>query len=50
MFHSQLLLAPERDLGLFVSYNSPGGAQAREEFVEAFLDRYLGEPEPPAPG
>jgi CubicO group peptidase (beta-lactamase class C family) len=49
LFHSQLLLAPERDLGLFVSYNSPSGAQAREEFVEAFFDRYLGEPEPPAP-
>ncbi|MDL5362884.1 serine hydrolase [Halalkalicoccus sp. NIPERK01] len=49
LFHSQLLLVPERDLGLFVSYNSPGGAAAREEFVDAFLDRYLGDPEPPAP-
>ncbi|ADJ13573.1 serine hydrolase domain-containing protein [Halalkalicoccus jeotgali] len=48
LFHSQLLLAPEQDLGLFVSYNSPGGTQAREEFIGAFLDRYLGEPDPPA--
>jgi CubicO group peptidase (beta-lactamase class C family) len=49
LFHSLLLLVPERDLGLFVSYNSsPGGVPAREEFVEAFLDRYVGEPEAPA--
>lgn len=48
LFHSGLLLFPDRDLGLFVSYNSPGGARAREELIEAFLDRYVGEPDPPA--
>ena len=40
LFHSELLLVPELDLGLFVSYNSVGGTAAREEFVEAFLDRF----------
>ena len=45
LFHSELLLLPELDLGLFVSYNSPGGVAAREEFVAAFLDRFEG-PEP----
>lgn len=47
LFHSHLMLLPERDVGLFVSYNSPGGVTAREEFVEAFLDRFVGTPDPP---
>jgi CubicO group peptidase (beta-lactamase class C family) len=42
-FHSQLALIPEKNLGWFVSYNSPNGP-ARGELFEAFLDRYY----PPA--
>ena len=38
-FHSQLALIPEKNLGWFVSYNSPNGP-AREELFEAFLNRY----------
>ncbi len=42
-FHSQLALIPEKNLGWFVSYNTPNGP-AREELFKAFLDRYF----PPA--
>jgi hypothetical protein len=42
-FHSQLALIPEKNLGWFVSYNSPNGP-AREELFKAFLSRYY----PPA--
>jgi CubicO group peptidase (beta-lactamase class C family) len=41
LFHTQLVLLPEHDVGLFVSYNAPGGGIAGTEFVEAFLDRYF---------
>jgi CubicO group peptidase (beta-lactamase class C family) len=47
-FHTQLILLPERDVGLFVSYNAPGGAAAGSTFVDAFLDRYFPGGEPPA--
>jgi CubicO group peptidase (beta-lactamase class C family) len=49
LFHSELLLIPDLDLGLFVSYNSPGGVAAREEFVAAFLDRFEQPEGPPEP-
>ncbi|SEP03832.1 CubicO group peptidase, beta-lactamase class C family [Halogranum amylolyticum] len=39
-FKSLLALFPERDVGLFVVYNAPGGAPARFELLEAFTDRY----------
>lgn len=38
-FHSQLVLIPEKNLGWFVSYNSPNGP-TRGELFEAFLNRY----------
>lgn len=40
LFHSLLVLLPDHDVGLFVSYNSPGGVQARREFLDAFVDQY----------
>ncbi|MFC4550905.1 MULTISPECIES: serine hydrolase domain-containing protein [Halorussus] len=40
-FHSGLWLFPERDLGVFVSYNSVGGAAARQDFFENFTDRFF---------
>lgn len=46
-FHSALVLYPERHLGLFVSFNAPGGAQAVHALVEAFTDRYFPVPEAP---
>ncbi len=45
LFHSQLALIPEKNLGWFVSYNSPNGP-ARDELFKAFLDRYF-PPDPP---
>lgn len=39
-FHSYLILLPERNTGFFVSYNSPGGNQARDELLTAFVDHY----------
>jgi len=39
-FHSALFLLPERNVGLFVSYNSQGGMPAHEALIRAFMDRY----------
>ncbi|MGB7539655.1 MAG: serine hydrolase domain-containing protein, partial [Anaerolineales bacterium] len=39
-FSSYLMLLPEQGLGLFVSYNSPGGFGAVDEMLQAFFDRY----------
>ena len=40
-FHSALRMWPEQKLGLFVSFNSDGGAIARTRFVDAF-ERHFG--------
>jgi len=39
-FHTQCILWPERDVGLFVSYNSPGGGLAGYDLKQKFLDHY----------
>jgi CubicO group peptidase (beta-lactamase class C family) len=44
-FHSQLALIPEKNLGWFVSYNTPNGP-ARDELFQAFLSRYYPAPTP----
>jgi CubicO group peptidase (beta-lactamase class C family) len=41
LFHSELRLIPSHDVGIFVVYNSPDGATARDQLVRAFLDRYF---------
>jgi len=46
-FHSQLALIPEKNLGWFVSYNSPNGP-SRGELFDAFLNRYYPSATPPA--
>jgi hypothetical protein len=46
-FTSLLALYPERDTGLFVVYNSPGGGRARFELLDAFTDRYYPNSERP---
>jgi CubicO group peptidase (beta-lactamase class C family) len=48
-FYSQLILLPERELGVFVSYNSHGGIPARNELMKVFLDRYFPEEQLPVP-
>jgi CubicO group peptidase (beta-lactamase class C family) len=40
-FQSFLILLPQHNLGLFVSYNSPDGLAAREEMLKSFFDRYF---------
>ena len=40
-FASDLVLVPELDLGLFVSYHSGNAFGAKAELVDAFLDRYV---------
>ena len=50
LFHTALVLLPERDVGLFVSYNSAGGEEARDELFDAFLDRYYPAPSSPTGG
>jgi hypothetical protein len=52
-FHTDLLLLKEHNLGLFVSFNSDTGSEARNHIVNLFLDRYFPAaddtpPEPPA--
>jgi hypothetical protein len=46
-FHSLMQLIPERQVGLFVSYNTDTSAGAREELFDAFLRRYFPEADPP---
>jgi len=40
LFHSELVLLPEKNAGYFVSYNSPTGASARSEFFTEFMNHY----------
>jgi CubicO group peptidase (beta-lactamase class C family) len=44
LFHSLLALLPEHQVGVFVSYNSAGGAAARTTLLQAFLDHYFPAP------
>ncbi|WP_245756830.1 serine hydrolase domain-containing protein [Halogranum rubrum] len=46
-FMSLLALYPERDVGIFVAYNSPGGAEARFELLDAFSNRYYPDDDAP---
>ena len=39
-FHSDLLLLPEHDFGVFVSFNSDSGSAARDEILPLLLDHY----------
>jgi CubicO group peptidase (beta-lactamase class C family) len=49
-FHTQCILWPERNVGLFVSYNSPGGALAGYDLTRKFLNHYYPyTPIPPQP-
>ena len=50
-FHALLTLIPERDVGVFVAYNSygQGGDFAEYELTDAFFDRFYPEEKQPAP-
>lgn len=45
-FHSILMLCPELNLGVFASFNNERAEKARDELIEAFLDRVFGVPVP----
>jgi CubicO group peptidase (beta-lactamase class C family) len=47
LFHSLMMVVPERALGVFVTYNAPGGVAAYRELMNAVLDRIGPEPAPP---
>ncbi|MBD3413686.1 MAG: serine hydrolase [Candidatus Aminicenantes bacterium] len=50
LFHSYLVLVPEHDLGIYVSYNSVGGSGAsRVQLIESILDRYFPLPKEQTP-
>ncbi|MDG5821940.1 serine hydrolase domain-containing protein, partial [Natronococcus sp. A-GB7] len=40
-FYSYLLIAPEQNIGLFVSYNTDTGSVAANEFVDSFVEKYI---------
>lgn len=44
LFHTAMYLAPEENVGLFVSYNALGGALVRDALFRAFMDRYFPTP------
>ncbi|MFD1643632.1 serine hydrolase domain-containing protein [Halohasta litorea] len=44
-FYSYLVLVPEYDFGLFVSFNAPGGSAAATDVVDGILDELLPNPE-----
>ena len=48
-FASFFFLLPEKNVGLFVSYNSLGGNQAEVRLLRTFLDRYYPITSPAAP-
>ena len=49
-FHSALVLLPEQNSGVFVSFNSIGGSVARQAFIQAFLNHYYPVSRPAMPG
>ncbi|HSR67245.1 MAG TPA: serine hydrolase domain-containing protein [Acidobacteriota bacterium] len=48
-FHTMLVLVPEADTGIFLSFNSAQGGQARGDVYDALLERYFPRPESPQP-
>lgn len=40
-FHSELMLLPESDVGVFISTNTDTGVMVRRDYIRAFLERFL---------
>jgi CubicO group peptidase (beta-lactamase class C family) len=47
LFHTLFAMIPEQKVGLFLSYNTDRAGGAREEILDAFLDRYFPGPQEP---
>jgi CubicO group peptidase (beta-lactamase class C family) len=50
LFHTLFAMIPEQKVGLFLSYNTDRAGGAREEVLDAFLDRYFPGPKEPRSG
>jgi hypothetical protein len=46
-FHSLMFLIPDRQVGMFISFNTNTGGTAHVPIFEAFLRRYYPQPDPP---
>lgn len=46
LFHSVMVLMPEHDLGLFVSFNSEAGAMGPQVLVKQFVERFFPDERP----
>ncbi len=49
LFHSLFAMIPAQKVGFFISYNTDRASGAREELLDAFLDRYFPGPHEPRP-
>ena len=47
LFHTLFAMIPKQKVGLFLSYNTDRAGGAREEILDAFLDRYFPGPQEP---
>jgi hypothetical protein len=45
-FHSRMVVLPEADFGLFVSFNSEAGGKAKGDFYRDLMDRFFPEKKP----
>ena len=46
-FYSHLVLVPDADFGLFVSYDTDAGAGAAGELIETIIEEHVSTPDPP---
>jgi CubicO group peptidase (beta-lactamase class C family) len=44
LFYSQLMLLPQQNVGIFVTFNNHGGSNASSKLLEAFMDHYYSVP------
>ncbi|MEM7098077.1 MAG: serine hydrolase domain-containing protein [Pseudomonadota bacterium] len=45
-FHSEMVIDPENNFGVYLSTNAPEGAQARSAIINGVIDYFYGKPEP----
>lgn len=50
LFHSMMALFTDDDVGVFVSYNNSGSAQAREDLMDEFVDEFFPPEQPEGEG
>ena len=45
-FHSELVLDPENGFGVFLSFNAPDGAEARDAIIDGIIDHFYAPADP----